>query len=202
MLNLSRVMADQLRFLGAISHHCVLSPWSSQATPHFPAHRQDPPHGPQPRAYGFGKGRGSPRSTATILGPLASFADLATAVTWGMRPIFSFCAPFPHRQYCNSLPHFPVDGNCKNLQLKHQKRLTTRRLDRSACSRWKFLPIRLARLWRTPLLAEMRLPAMLKLPDNVRDLREPSAPELSDSLVERRWVDAPMVWGQANRVHH
>lgn len=45
-------------------------------------------------------------------------------------------------------------------------------------------------LWRTPLMAGMRLPVMLKLPDNVRDLRQPSVEELSDSLVERRWVDA------------
>ncbi len=45
-------------------------------------------------------------------------------------------------------------------------------------------------LWRTPLMAGMRLPVVLKLPDDVRDLREPSVQELSDSLVERRWVDA------------
>ena len=45
-------------------------------------------------------------------------------------------------------------------------------------------------VWRTPLMAGMRLPVVLKLPDNVRDLREPSVEELSDSLVERRWVDA------------
>ena len=45
-------------------------------------------------------------------------------------------------------------------------------------------------LWRTPLMAGMRLPVVLKLPDTVRDLREPSVQELSDSLVERRWVDA------------
>ena len=45
-------------------------------------------------------------------------------------------------------------------------------------------------LWRTPLMAGMRLPVVLKLPDNVRDLREPSVQELADSLVERRWVDA------------
>ena len=45
-------------------------------------------------------------------------------------------------------------------------------------------------LWRTPLMAGMRLPVVLKLPDNVRDLREPSIQELADSLVERRWVDA------------
>ena len=45
-------------------------------------------------------------------------------------------------------------------------------------------------LWRTPLMAGMRLPVVLKLPDNVRDLREPSVQELVDSLVERRWVDA------------
>jgi hydrogenase/urease accessory protein HupE len=45
-------------------------------------------------------------------------------------------------------------------------------------------------LWRTPLMAGMRLPVVLKLPDKVRDVREPSAQELSDSLVERRWVEA------------
>ncbi|MGA7919202.1 MAG: HupE/UreJ family protein [Candidatus Acidiferrales bacterium] len=51
-------------------------------------------------------------------------------------------------------------------------------------------PGRFRVLWRTPLMAGMRLPVVLKLPDNVRDLREPSEQELSDSLVERRWVDA------------
>ncbi|MGA8052360.1 MAG: hypothetical protein WCA12_00610, partial [Burkholderiales bacterium] len=45
-------------------------------------------------------------------------------------------------------------------------------------------------LWRTPVLAGMRLPVVLKLPDDVRNLREPDAQELTDSLVERRWIDA------------
>lgn len=45
-------------------------------------------------------------------------------------------------------------------------------------------------LWRTPVLAGMRLPIALKLPDEVRNLREPSVEELADSLVERHWIDA------------
>ena len=45
-------------------------------------------------------------------------------------------------------------------------------------------------LWRTPVLAGMRLPVALKLPDELRSLKEPSIQELADSIVERRWVDA------------
>jgi len=45
-------------------------------------------------------------------------------------------------------------------------------------------------LWRTPVLAGMRLPIALKLPDEVRNLKEPAVQELADSLVERRLVDA------------
>jgi hypothetical protein len=45
-------------------------------------------------------------------------------------------------------------------------------------------------LWRTPVLAGMRLPVGLKLPDGVRDLTEPVVQELADSLVERRVLDA------------
>jgi hydrogenase/urease accessory protein HupE len=45
-------------------------------------------------------------------------------------------------------------------------------------------------LWRTPVLAGMRLPVVLKLPDEVRNLREPNVQELADSFVERRWIDA------------
>jgi len=45
-------------------------------------------------------------------------------------------------------------------------------------------------LWRTPVLAGMRLPVVLKLPDDVRDFKEPVVQELTDSLVERRWIDA------------
>jgi hydrogenase/urease accessory protein HupE len=44
-------------------------------------------------------------------------------------------------------------------------------------------------LWRTPVLAGMRLPVTLRLPDGVKNLREPSVDELADSIVERRWID-------------
>src|SRR5215813_14519967 len=45
-------------------------------------------------------------------------------------------------------------------------------------------------LWRTPVLAGMRLPLVLKLPDDVQNLKESIVQELADSLVERRWIDA------------
>jgi hydrogenase/urease accessory protein HupE len=45
-------------------------------------------------------------------------------------------------------------------------------------------------LWRTPVLSGMRLPIMLQLPDNVKNLKEPTVQELTDSLLERRWIDA------------
>ena len=45
-------------------------------------------------------------------------------------------------------------------------------------------------LWRTPVLAGMRLPVVLRLPDDVKNLRDPNVQELADSFVERRWIDA------------
>jgi len=45
-------------------------------------------------------------------------------------------------------------------------------------------------LWRTPVLAGMRLPVVLRLPDDVRNLKDPVVQELTDSLLERRWIDA------------
>jgi len=45
-------------------------------------------------------------------------------------------------------------------------------------------------LWRTPVLAGMRLPIVLKLPDDVKNLKDPTVQELADSLLERRWTDA------------
>jgi hydrogenase/urease accessory protein HupE len=45
-------------------------------------------------------------------------------------------------------------------------------------------------LWRTPVLAGMRLPLLLRMPDDVKNLKEPAVQELMDSLVERRWIDA------------
>ena len=51
-------------------------------------------------------------------------------------------------------------------------------------------PYQFSVLWRTPVLAGMRLPLALKLPDGVRELSKPVFQELADSLVERRWIDA------------
>ena len=45
-------------------------------------------------------------------------------------------------------------------------------------------------LWRTPVIAGMRLPVMLRLPDEIHEVKGPVVQELSDSLVERRLVDA------------
>ncbi len=45
-------------------------------------------------------------------------------------------------------------------------------------------------LFRTPVLAGARLPLRLSLPAGVKDLKPPVVQELSDSLVERRWIDA------------
>ena len=51
-------------------------------------------------------------------------------------------------------------------------------------------PLQYAILWRTPLLSGTRLPIALKLPSELKPLREPSVQELADSLVERHWIDA------------
>ena len=45
-------------------------------------------------------------------------------------------------------------------------------------------------LWRTPVLSGMRLPVALRLPEALRGVTEPAVQELSDSLVERRLVEA------------
>ena len=45
-------------------------------------------------------------------------------------------------------------------------------------------------LWRTPVLSGMRLPVTLRFPKAFRNATEPSVRELSDSLVERRAVEA------------
>jgi len=45
-------------------------------------------------------------------------------------------------------------------------------------------------LWRTPVLAGMRLPLVLLMPEGVRNVKPPAVEELADSLVERRWIDA------------
>ena len=45
-------------------------------------------------------------------------------------------------------------------------------------------------VWRTPVLAGMRLPVVLTMPGDVKNLKEPVEQELADSLLERRWIDA------------
>jgi len=45
-------------------------------------------------------------------------------------------------------------------------------------------------VWRTPVLAGVRLPVVLRLPEGVRNLREPVVQDLADSRLERRWIDA------------
>ena len=45
-------------------------------------------------------------------------------------------------------------------------------------------------LWRTPVLSGMRLPVRLQLPKDVVNVKEPTVQELSDSLLERRTIDA------------
>jgi hypothetical protein len=52
------------------------------------------------------------------------------------------------------------------------------------------VPGRFSLIWRTPVLAGMRLLVALKLPEGLRNVEEPSVQELPDSLLERRWVDA------------
>jgi hydrogenase/urease accessory protein HupE len=50
-------------------------------------------------------------------------------------------------------------------------------------------PGRYQLLWRTPMLAGMRLPVALRLPDEIHNIVEPFAQVLSDSLVERQVID-------------
>ena len=45
-------------------------------------------------------------------------------------------------------------------------------------------------LWRTPLLNGVRLPVAIRFPHDVRNVTEPVLRELSDSLVERRVIEA------------
>ena len=45
-------------------------------------------------------------------------------------------------------------------------------------------------LWRTPTLSGMKLPIALRLPDDVRNLKEPSTEELADSTLTRYSIDA------------
>jgi hydrogenase/urease accessory protein HupE len=50
-------------------------------------------------------------------------------------------------------------------------------------------PQRYEVLWRTPVLSGMRLPVVLRFPENTRNVTEPALTELSDSLIERRIIE-------------
>jgi hypothetical protein len=45
-------------------------------------------------------------------------------------------------------------------------------------------------LWRTPMLAGMRLPIGLQLPEDIRNLKQPATEELADSVLTRYSIDA------------
>ncbi len=64
----------------------------------------------------------------------------------------------------------------------HEVRPAYLEITETARGRWDVV-------WRTPVLSGMRLPIVLKLPDDVRNVREPFVQELPGALVERRWID-------------
>jgi len=51
-------------------------------------------------------------------------------------------------------------------------------------------PDRFDVLWRTPMLAGVRMPVALQIPAGVKNVVEPTVQDLNDSLLERRTVDA------------
>ena len=51
-------------------------------------------------------------------------------------------------------------------------------------------PNQFSLLWRTPVLAGMRLPVALRLPGELRNVKDPIVQELADCIVEKRWVDS------------
>jgi hydrogenase/urease accessory protein HupE len=63
----------------------------------------------------------------------------------------------------------------------HEIRPAYLQIDESAPGRYQLL-------WRTPVLSGMRLPVVLRLPDEIHDVIAPVGQELSDSLIERRVV--------------
>ena len=65
----------------------------------------------------------------------------------------------------------------------HEARPAYLELKETAPGQW-------AVLWRTPVLAGMRLPVALALPDDIKNVTEPKVEELADSVVERRSIDA------------
>ncbi|NRG16085.1 HupE/UreJ family protein [Rhizobiales bacterium] len=50
-------------------------------------------------------------------------------------------------------------------------------------------PSQFTLLWRTPMRGSVPLPVIVKLPADVRDIRNPLVQTLSDSRLERRWIE-------------
>jgi hydrogenase/urease accessory protein HupE len=65
----------------------------------------------------------------------------------------------------------------------HESRPAYLEIDETAAGQYTLL-------WRTPMKAGRRLPVVLQVPDGVRNLRNPVVQTLSDSILERRWIDA------------
>jgi hydrogenase/urease accessory protein HupE len=55
-------------------------------------------------------------------------------------------------------------------------------------------------LWRTPTMAGMRLPVVLQLPKDVQDDRPPIQQDLTDSQIERRFINAGPVGLAGKRI--
>jgi hydrogenase/urease accessory protein HupE len=68
--------------------------------------------------------------------------------------------------------------------MAHEARPAYLEIDEAASGRYELT-------WRTPVLSGMRLPVSLKLPEDVRNIREPAVRALSDSLTERRAIELP-----------
>jgi hydrogenase/urease accessory protein HupE len=71
----------------------------------------------------------------------------------------------------------------------HEIRPAYLQIDESAPGRYQLL-------WRTPVLSGMRLPVVLRLPDEIHDVIAPVGQALSDSLVERRVVGGGRLSGR------
>lgn len=50
-------------------------------------------------------------------------------------------------------------------------------------------PSQFALTWRTPMRGSIALPVVLKLPKTLRDIRDPLVQTLSDSRLEKRWIE-------------
>ncbi len=72
---------------------------------------------------------------------------------------------------------------CGSLAQAHESRPAYLEINETAPGRYEVV-------WRTPLNAGMRLPVVLRFPDDTRNITEPSVKEFSGLLLEHRLVDA------------